>query len=97
MILNGLPHLSELASEHAQARKPIEAWQALIKKNAFKHYAHLKQTFGSADYAPPDTIFDVGGNKFRIVALVNYEAQVVMVKAAMTHEQYDAWSKRRKK
>lgn len=97
MTLIGLPHLTEFASAHAQARKPIESWQALIKKNAFKHLAHLKQTFGSADYVPPDTIFDIGGNKYRIVALVNYEAQVVMVKAAMTHEQYAAWSKRRKK
>ena len=97
MILNGLTALTDFAAANAPAKKPLEAWQTLISKNSFKHYIELKNTFGAADYSAPYTIFDVGGNKFRIIALVSYETQVVYVKFVMTHSQYDGWCKTRAK
>ena len=42
---------------------------------------------------PTATIFDVGGNKYRIAALVDYDKRVVFIKRVMTHAEYDtkAW------
>ena len=97
MILIGLPKLMDFWARHQRAKKPLEAWKTLVEKNAFNHFAHLKQTFGAVDYAAPDTIFDVGGNKYRIVAVMNFQTQIAAVKEVLTHDEYDSWSKRRKK
>lgn len=96
MTLNGLPKLTAFLTAYPRSRKPLEAWKTLIEKNAFRSIVELKSSFGSADYSAPDTIFDIGGNKFRIIAVVNYQAQVVIVKEVFTHARYEAWSKRRK-
>lgn len=97
MTLIGLPKLTEFWGRHPRARKPLEAWKTLVEKNGFKHFAHLKQTFRTVDYSAPDTIFDVGGNKYRIVAVVNFQTQIAAVKEVLTHDEYESWSKRRKK
>jgi mRNA interferase HigB len=34
-------------------------------------------------------VFNVGGNKYRIVAIVNFKGQIVIVEVALTHKQYD--------
>jgi mRNA interferase HigB len=56
--------------------------------------AELK-TLASADIYKEGTIFDIGGNKYRLIAGVDYEAQVVRVKQVMTHAEYDRdkWKK----
>jgi mRNA interferase HigB len=93
VVINGLSELTGFIAANAAAKNSLEAWKTLVDKNSFDHFVALKQTFGAADYVAPYTIFDVGGNKFRIVAVVNYEAQVVLIKRVFTHTQYDAWSK----
>ena len=45
--------------------------------------------FGSADQVKPHTIFDICGNKYRIVALVHYLLQSVTVDEVLTHKEYD--------
>lgn len=97
MILIGLQKLTGFWTEHPRARKPLEAWKSLVEKNAFKHFAQLKQTFGAVDYVPPDTVFDVGGNKYRVVVVLDFQTQIAAVKDVMTHDEYDSWSKRRKR
>lgn len=97
MILIGLPKVTEFWGRHPRARKPLGVWKTLVEKNAFRHFAQLKQTFGAVDYVPPDTVFDVGGNKYRVVAVVDFQTQIAAVKEVMTHDEYESWSKRRKR
>lgn len=51
----------------------------------------LKATFGSASLVGELTVFNIGGNKFRIAAFVHYRAQIVYIKRIGTHEEYDKW------
>ena len=46
----------------------------------------------SADYVPPYTIFDVGGNKYRIVTAIHYNRRKVYIRHVLTHAEYDRWS-----
>lgn len=63
-------------------------------QNAATNYNELKQTFQTADYVPKKfTIFDVGGNKFRIVTVIHYITKSVYVRAVFTHAEYDKWTK----
>ena len=61
----------------------------MIETNSFKHLVELLKTFGSADYVKPYTVFDISGNKHRLVALVDYGLQTVSVEHVLTHEVYD--------
>ena len=65
-----------------------------MEESTFRHFSQLKQTFRSADYVPPYTVFDIRGNNYRIAALVHYETGKVAVKEVMTHSEYMKWSRR---
>jgi len=51
----------------------------------------VKETFPATDYAPSTEtlIFNIGGNKFRLIALVNFEKQTLLIDRVFTHEEYD--------
>jgi mRNA interferase HigB len=55
---------------------------------------HIKSFFNSADYVPPCVIFDVAGNNYRIVVIIQYRAKRVFIREIMTHREYDDWCKR---
>jgi len=60
-----------------------------VESNSFKHFVDLKKTFGSADQVRPYTVFDISGNKFRLIAVVDYGLQSVSIECVLTHAQYD--------
>lgn len=71
------------------ARKALAKWRSVVLAAKWVNFAEVKQTFNSADYVKPITIFDVGGNKYRVIALVNYELQAIAIQHVLTHEEYD--------
>ena len=56
-------------------------------------FSDLKKHFGSADYVAPFTVFDVGGNNYRLVTVVRSQAGKVFIRWVMTHREYDQWCK----
>lgn len=68
-------------------------WKNLIQKESFANYAELRSVFRSADYVAPFTIFNVGGNRCRIVSKVEFPKQRVRIEQVLTHPEYDWWTK----
>jgi len=60
-----------------------------VESNSFRHLVELKKTFGSADQVKPYTVFNIAGNKFRLIAVVDYALQSVSVECMLTHAEYD--------
>ena len=60
-----------------------------MEANPFKHFNELRQIFGSADYVKPYAVFNIAGNKYRLIAVVNYSIATVLVEKIMTHAEYD--------
>lgn len=56
----------------------------------------LKRTFASVDYVDGYTVFDVGGNRYRLIAAIHYDKQRLYVRHVLTHAEYDrnAWRKK---
>ncbi len=75
--------------KNARAKAPLEVWINAVKKAEWTSFADVKQSFNSADRYRSKTIFDVGGNKFRIVAFVDFEGQRVFIRAVLNHTDYD--------
>ncbi len=60
-----------------------------MESNSFQNFVELKQGLGSADYVKPYTVFDIGGNKYRLIALIDYELGIISIESVLTHAEYD--------
>ncbi len=69
----------------------MTTWYKITKMAAWKNYDDLRRDFSSADYVAPWTVFDVGGNNYRIVAKVEYKFGKVFIFRVFTHAEYDRW------
>ena len=75
--------------KYPDSKNSLQSWTQAVDTNVFKHFNDLKQTFGSADYVKPYTVFNISGNKYRLIALVNYQMSTAMVEKILTHSEYD--------
>jgi len=78
-------------SPRETAEAAMTEWYATASKASWGSFSELKKTFNSADIvAGNKVIFDVGGNKYRIVGLVAFRSKRIYVLFVGTHAQYDA-------
>ncbi|MGF1602233.1 MAG: type II toxin-antitoxin system HigB family toxin [Thermosynechococcaceae cyanobacterium] len=85
--------LNEFADKHPTTRGALVRWYKLIKREQFTSFAQLRQEFPSADQVGGLTVFNVGGNKVRLIAAIHYNRKKVYVRAILMHEEYnqDKW------
>ena len=89
MILIGKKLIVAFGSSHPHSRKPLAAWEQTIRQTNYSSFNELKLTFPSVDYVSHQyTIFDIGGNKYRLISEISYAASVVNVKRIWTHAEY---------
>lgn len=83
------PPLVAFWTKHADAKLPLEAWIRVMSNTDFRDFNDLKATFGAADYVAPLTVFDIGGNKYRLITSIHYNRHKVYVRHVLTHAEYD--------
>lgn len=72
------------------ARHVIETWIAMARAARWQSTIDVKQVFPQTDFLSGGrAIFDLGGNKFRLVVKINYRAQIIFIRFIGTHAQYD--------
>jgi mRNA interferase HigB len=78
-------------SAYADAREPVMAWYRQVRQANWANPASVKLEIRSASILKDGRIvFNVAGNKYRIVVWINYPYRVVYVRFIGTHRQYDA-------
>ena len=87
--------LNEFAEKYPEAENALADWYRLIKQNDFSNFAELRLMFPSADKVGKLTVFNIGGNKIRLIAAIHYNRRKVYIRAVLTHKEYDAekWKK----
>jgi mRNA interferase HigB len=76
--------------QHAAAQGPIEAWHAEVAKASWQTPQEVKTHFRSASILKGGrVVFNIAGNKYRLVVSIDYERQTCFVKFIGTHKQYD--------
>ncbi len=76
---------------HPGSRKSMAIWIDLMHAGRWENPAQVKEVFGSADVIPNGRmVFNVGGNKFRIVCLMGFRSKTVFVRFVGTHKEYDS-------
>ena len=60
-----------------------------MESRSFASFSELRQTFGSVDKVADLYVFDIGGNKFRLIAFLRFDQQIAYIKHVLTHVEYD--------
>lgn len=60
-----------------------------MKTEKFNSIAELKTIFPSADKVGKLTVFNIGGNKIRLIAAIHYNRQKIYIRAVLTHSEYN--------
>ena len=72
------------------AKAPLEAWHEEALRSKWTSPHSIKSHFASASFVGRHrVVFNVGGNKYRLVVEMQYQAGIVWVKFVGTHAQYD--------
>lgn len=82
---------AEFSRKHAQSRKPLARFLQIARAATWQHMSDVKTTFPATDYDSTNQsyIFDIGGNKYRLTARIDFEEQILRILEVMTHEQYN--------
>jgi mRNA interferase HigB len=81
--------LVQFWTKHPEAEKPLRSWLTICTTKDFENFAQLKQTFGTVDKVGKFIVFDIGGNKFRLIVVVHFNRKRIYVRAILTHREYD--------
>lgn len=82
--------LKEFWAKHPDAKGPLEAWHAEVKTSSWRNPAQVRARYRSADNVGDNRmVFNIGGNKYRLVVHFNYEYQIADIKFVGTHREYD--------
>jgi mRNA interferase HigB len=82
--------LNEFAENHPNAKSGLAHWYRILKRNNPSNFAELRKLFTHADQVGGLTVFNIGGNKARLIAAVHYNRRKVYIRAVLTHAEYDA-------
>ncbi|QLD50639.1 type II toxin-antitoxin system HigB family toxin [Paraburkholderia fungorum] len=81
--------------QHPGARSALLTWYALAQACLAYGYNDLKKTLAGVDCVPPpDTVFEVGGKRFWIIAAIHYNRQSWFVRHVLTHAESDLWTRK---
>jgi len=88
--------LNEFAEKHPSARSGLVHWYRIVKKNNPSDFVALRKLFAHADQVAGLTVFNIGGNKARLIAAIHYNRRKVYIRAVLTHVEYDTgkWKER---
>jgi len=90
MQVLGEATLAAFSAKHPAARRPLARFLEIARLAEWPHFPAVKRSFAAAHYTPRTggLVFDIGGNKYRLIARVDFEEQLLYIERIMTHEQY---------
>lgn len=92
------PVLVAFWTKHPDAESPLSVWYRLIRTEVFADFNDLRKTFASVDLVDGLTVFNIGGNKYRLIAAIHYNRHKVYIREVLTHAEYDrgGWKRQRR-
>jgi mRNA interferase HigB len=88
------------AEQHPEAPRPLEQWYRTFRQAVWHSLQELRLVYPHADQVTVAsgntvTVFNIGGNKYRLIAAIHYNRQRIYVLRLLTHAEYskDHWKK----
>jgi mRNA interferase HigB len=81
----------ESTPKYADAEDPLRSWYREAKQAIWQTPADVKEQYRNASILKNNrTVFNIAGNKYRLVAEINYTAQIIFIRFIGTHQEYDS-------
>ena len=80
--------LREFWEKHSNSKSGLLLWYQRISKVDVDNFSELRQIFSSADVVGNFVIFNISGNNYRLVTYIDYEDNMVFIRAILTHAEY---------
>ncbi|MEY2342423.1 type II toxin-antitoxin system HigB family toxin [Acidithiobacillus sp. IBUN Pt1247-S3] len=81
--------ITEAMKQHADCATALDQWYRVMKKARLADFAEMRNLFNSVDKVNDVYVFNVGGNKLRIIAAVHFNTGKVFIRWVLTHSEYD--------
>jgi mRNA interferase HigB len=81
--------LLDFSEKHPNSSDPLNRWYRIVKHSTYQTFNELRNTFPHADQIRKFTVFNIGGNKYRLVAYIVYAAKRIYIRHILTHSEYD--------
>jgi mRNA interferase HigB len=79
----------EFGERHPDSVNSLNSWFKIISKSDYTSFSELRKTFPGADVVNNLTVFNIGGNKYRLIAAVHYNRKMLYIRHILTHNEYD--------
>jgi len=91
VLIVGLTALEATLKKHAAARRPVLRWVELTTAAEWNSIVDTRATFPTADAikGTPFTCFNIGGNNYRLITVIDYPGKSVAIFELLTHAEYD--------
>jgi len=81
--------LKEAALRHRDLEAALDAWFRVAKRADWRGLMDVRQTFSTADGVERWTVFNIKGNKYRLITEINYRFHRIYIRQVLTHAEYD--------
>jgi mRNA interferase HigB len=81
--------LNEFAAKYPETKTALIHWYKIVWQNDFDSFDNLRQVLPSADRVGKLTVFNIGGNKVRLIAAIHYNRKKIYIRAILIHKEYD--------
>ncbi|MEX1229623.1 MAG: type II toxin-antitoxin system HigB family toxin [Planctomycetaceae bacterium] len=81
--------LKDFWSKHPDSRTALLHWYKIVRCMRFHNFTELRAVFPSADKVEDWIVFNIGGNKYRLIASIHFNRGKIYVRHVLTHREYD--------
>lgn len=81
--------LRQFWEKYPDSETALSRWIKLVNSSTFENFDELRSVFPSADIVGDLIVFNIGGNKYRLIASIHFNRQKVYIRYILTHSEYD--------
>ncbi|NJL77893.1 MAG: type II toxin-antitoxin system HigB family toxin [Richelia sp. RM2_1_2] len=89
MHVIGRRKLREYSQKHGDCEQALDDWYKIASKANWENLIEVQTAYPQAEAVSNFTVFNIKGNKYRLIVSINYEKQVIYIKYVLTHAEYD--------
>ena len=89
MQIIGRQRVAGAYKKHAEWRASLRAWTRIAEEGAWETFADVRNSWRNSDQVGPYVVFDIANNRARLISVIDYEDQQVIVDSVLTHAEYD--------
>jgi mRNA interferase HigB len=95
MLIISQKAIHDFATKHPLSADALNRWCKIVNQANWRNFLEVKESFNTTDYIRNDRyVFDIGGNKYRLVAMIHFDIRTLYIRFIGTHVQYTELNKK---